>query len=38
MTFMDGAKTHVKYSGNSEEKHNSSIGFLMEDIIFDMVV
>lgn len=38
MTFMDWAKTNVKYSGNSEEIHNSGIGFLMADIIFDMVV
>lgn len=29
---------NVKYSGYSEEKHNSSIGFLKEDIIFDTVM
>lgn len=29
---------NVKDSGNSEEKHNSRIGFLLVDITFDMVV
>lgn len=31
------SRNDVKYSDNSEEKHNSDISFLMVDIIFDRV-